>query len=643
MCGITGFLKNTISNTEQNIQILQRMTDEITHRGPDAAGVWSDPEAGIFLGHRRLSILDLSPAGHQPMASTSERFQLVFNGEIYNHLELRVELDNRFWRGHSDTETLLAGVDQWGLKRTLQKCVGMFALALWDRKERTLTLARDRMGEKPLYYGWQGGSFLFASELKAMRCHPSFVGIIHTEALADVLRYGCVGGEKSIYQNIYKLLPGTFLTLPAEVVLDNLPASKSYWSLNKAIISGKKNLFAGSELEAVNNLDGLIRKTISGQMLSDVPLGAFLSGGIDSSTIVALMQECSDRHVKTFTIGFQEAGYNEAGYAKEIAKHLQTDHTELYVSNQDMLNVVPNLPSMYDEPFADSSQIPTFLVSQMARQNVTVALSGDGGDELFAGYRRYLGADALWRKIHNLPRVIRKSISGGINLLSPESWNVLGELTSGSKYTGLRMHSLSATMKFNSVEDFYQRMTATWKNPSDILLGDIDESRMWKNSIAASSKINFIERLMFQDANNYLPNDILTKVDRAGMAVSLETRIPLLDHRIVEFAWSLPFNMKINNSSTKLILRKVLDKYVPKELIERPKKGFGAPIDIWLRGPLREWAEELLDENRLQQEGFFNPKSIRKKWKQHLSGRFNWKAHLWHVLMFQAWLEHNKR
>ena len=622
--------------------MLGRMGEAIGHRGPDDSGVWLDADGGIGLSHRRLSVLDLSPAGHQPMVSASGRYVIAFNGEIYNHLDLRRQLSDRAWCGHSDTETLLAGFELWGIEQTLQATVGMFAIALWDRIDRSLILARDRLGEKPLYYGWQGGVFLFGSELKALKHHPSFQGEVDREALALYLRYSYVPAPRSIYRGMCKLAPGTLLRVRAGD--RQLPEPKQFWSLKAVAEHGQREPFEGSDEEAVEALEGKLLESVRAQQIADVPLGAFLSGGIDSSTIVALMQSQSHRPVQTFTIGFQEVGYNEAEHARAVARHLGTDHTELYVTSAQALAVIPRLATLYDEPFADSSQIPTYLVSQMARAHVTVSLSGDAGDELFGGYTRY----AMAARILQYPKSLRKLLAGGLTSLSPLAWNRLFSalapvLPKSMRFVlpGDKAHKLASILEAESQEVIYRRLVSTWLAPEDVVLGSKEPSTLLDDRASWANGVVFEHCMMFLDAMTYLPDDILVKVDRAAMGVSLETRVPFLDHRVVEFAWQLPLAMKIRDGQGKWLLREVLYKYVPKELIERPKMGFGVPIDSWLRGPLRDWAEALLDETRLHKEGFFHPRPIREKWAEHLSGRRNWQYLIWNVLMFQAWQEAN--
>lgn len=649
MCGILGFLG---AASDRDAAILMSMANAISHRGPDDAGYWRDPQQGIALGHRRLSIVDLSPAGHQPMQAASGRYLIVFNGEIYNHPVLRTEIEAAgapvAWRGHSDTETLLAGLDVWGIRGTVERAIGMFALAVWDRQERTLTLCRDRLGEKPLYYGWQGQGrnavFLFGSELSALRAHPAFEAGIDRGALCLQLRHNYIPAPYSIYQGIAKLMPGSLLTVSLRAPE---PRIVSYWSGAAVAGAGVAGSMQAGPEEAVEHLDRLLRDAVSRQMMADVPLGAFLSGGIDSSTVVALMQAQSPRPVKTFTIGFHEKGYNEAEHAKAVAAHLGTDHTELYVTAREAMAVIPRLASIYDEPFSDSSQIPTFLVSQLARREVTVALSGDGGDELFCGYNRYQFTARLWKKMSMGPLPVRRLVSRGLTSISPESWNGLERAVHGLlprslhfANVGDKLHKGARVLDSQSIDALYLRLASHWDAPAATVLGGHEPATLLSGAGLGAAGLDSVQRMMVLDMLTYLPDDILAKVDRAAMSVSLETRVPLLDHRVVDFAWRLPQSMKLRDGQTKWALRQVLYRYVPRALIERPKMGFGVPVGAWLRGPLRDWAEALLDESRLRREGFFHPAAVRRKWDEHLSGRRDWQYHLWDVLMFQGWLEH---
>lgn len=642
MCGIVGYIDVSYQSgsKELKLQVL-RMANEISHRGPDDTGVWVDEKEGIAFGHRRLSIRDLSPEGHQPMFSKSTRYVLIFNGEIYNFKELRaqLELQGSVFRGHSDTEVMLECIERWGIQKALERFVGMYAFVLWDSQERLLYLGRDRMGEKPLYYGWMGHTFFFGSELKALRAHMNFKPKLNRDVLPLYLRYNCIPDPYSIYKGIYKLLPATLLVMNPHDP-SKKTSSQTYWSAKEIVESGEENPFEASDAVAILALDGVLRKAVSHQMVADVPIGAFLSGGIDSTTIVSLMQAQSQTSVKTFTIGFEEADYNEALHAKIVAQHLGTDHTELYVTSKQTRDIIPKLPFIYDEPFADSSQIPTFLVSQLARQHVTVSLSGDGGDELFGGYNRHYWVEKIWNRMNRFPNGIRKMGASSISAISPDTWNFVCNRVLNMKYPqiGDKLHKVSQLLLTNSPEDMYDRLASQWENPESVVLGATEWSSNHRE-IGSLNISNIAQKMMYLDMITYLPNDILVKVDRASMHTSLESRAPFLNHHVVEFACRLPLSMKIRDGQTKWLLRQVLHQYVPKEFMDRPKMGFSVPIDSWLRGPLREWAESLLNEERLQREGFFNPVFIRKKWEEHLSGKRNWQSQLWIILMFQAWID----
>lgn len=645
MCGITGFFGHCgFSACEQTVN---SMSLTLAHRGPDDCGVWADKEAGIVLAHRRLAILDLTEAGHQPMVSHSGRYVISYNGEIYNHEEIRKKLPPVAWRGHSDTETLLEAVDAWGIRRTLEECTGMFAFALWDRKERRLTLCRDRLGEKPLYYGKIGNALVFASELKAMKAFPGFEAAIDRGALCLYMRHCYIPAPWSIYKGIYKLLPGTYATISSP---DAPVTPIAYWSARDAAMNGLARPFKGDESEALDALEELLVRSVRGQMISDVPLGAFLSGGIDSSLVVALMQASSGQPVKTFTIGFYEEIYNEAVYAKNVAGHLGTDHTELYMTPDECTAVIPRLPRIYDEPFADSSQIPTILVSELTRRQVTVSLSGDGGDELFGGYPRYFRALEIHGQLGSPSTGLRTALIKALTLLRPDTLNKIYKIVRPALPKRLRnainpggkIHDLAGITKNNTLESIYLNLLSHWQDPASVVLGGYEpETEMNEPSRWLRCRDHQL-RMMFLDLVTYLPDDILVKVDRAAMSVSLETRVPFLDHRVVEFAWRLPLSMKIRGGRGKWILRRLLARYVPEDLFERPKMGFGVPIDYWLRGPLKTWAQRLLDEDRLRQEGFFDPGPILSKWKEHIAGTSNWQYLLWDVLMFQAWYEENR-
>lgn len=644
MCGITGFWhSDNTASVEHLDHWVRRMADTLTHRGPDDAGIWSDAAPGISLGHRRLAIVDLSPDGHQPMCSAGGRYVIVFNGEIYNFRELRQQLEqlgHRF-RSHSDTEVMLTSFSEWGLQAALERFIGMFAFAVWDRQERVLHLARDRMGEKPLYYGWMGQTFLFGSELKALRAHPHWQGQIDRAAIALLLRHNYIPSPYCIYQGIYKLPPGTCLTL--HTPSDRTAHPQPYWSVRSAATAGLADPFTGDDPTAIAQLDHLLQDAVRRQMVADVPLGAFLSGGIDSSTVVALMQAQSSRPVRTFTIGFEEATYNEAPYAKAVAQHLGCEHTELYVTSKDSLNVIPKLATLYDEPFADSSQIPTFLVAELARQHVTVSLSGDGGDELFGGYDQYFWGDRIWRSIGPIPYAMRRLVAGWIQAIPAQGWNQffrLFRLPSPYFSPAENMARLSTALSSPAPIALYRTLISQWPDPEAIVIGAQEPTTFYNQPQQWLQTPDLFQAMMYLDATTELPDDILTKVDRATMGVSLESRAPLLDHRVVEFAWRLPLPFKVREQRGKWLLRQVLAQYVPTELIERPKMGFSVPIERWLRsGELRDWAETLLDARRLQQEGWFQPALVRQKWQEHLAGTYNWKSHLWTVLMFQAWLE----
>ncbi|MGC9195015.1 MAG: asparagine synthase (glutamine-hydrolyzing) [Syntrophobacteraceae bacterium] len=638
MCGIAGFvIKSDTLSFEKWPAVLKQMGNAIRFRGPDDSGVWADERAGVGLSHRRLSILDLSKAGHQPMMSLNRRYVMVFNGEIYNHLDLRQELDSRIkWRGLSDTETLLEALAAWGVEKALRRAVGMFALALWDRSNRILTLARDRIGEKPLYYGWSGKDFLFGSQLKALSAYPLFAAEIDRNVLPLLLRYNYIPAPHSIYRGVKKLPPASLVALDAKTCKANeWPEPKLYWSFKNIAQQGQKDLLQCSEQEAAEALDGLLRKAVSRQMVADVPLGAFLSGGIDSSTIVAIMQAQSCRPVKTFTIGFNDPSHNEANHARAVAGHLGTDHNDLYVTAQQALEVIPTLPLVFDEPFSDHSQIPTLLLSQLARDQVGVSLSGDAGDELFGGYSNYRSANRNWKAVGRLPAALRSQLARWIAGIPQPLW----EAIPGSRDKAC----LAGLVGCPTRELYYNYQISHWKSPELITIGGREPETVPTDPRRWAKIESFQHHMMFVDLNSYLPDCILVKIDRAAMAVSLETRIPLLDHNVVEFAWRLPVSMKLGrHGQGKYLLRQVLYRYIPRSLVDRPKKGFGIPLDSWLRGPLRQWAEELLGEGRLARECFLRPAPIRKIWQDHLLGKHNWGSCLWDVLMFQQWLEHTK-
>lgn len=645
MCGIAGFLSPAAIDSLYAHAALHAMTDVLTHRGPDDGGRWVDPDAGIALGHRRLSIVDLSPNGHQPMHSASGRWVISYNGEIYNFQELRRDLVARGckFRGHCDTEVLLSAVETWGVNGALQRFNGMFAFALWDRHDRVLHLVRDRPGEKPLYYGWMGDTLLFASELKSLRAHGAFQPEIDRNAVALFLRLAYIPAPHSIFRGVYKLTPGTVLSIPAARI-GNRPSPKPYWSALDTVERARSNPFTGTVDDAVEQLDELLRDAVKMRMEADVPLGAFLSGGIDSSTVVSMMQAQSSRPVKTFTIGFVESRYDEARFAAPVARHLGTDHTELCVTPAEAQTVIPRLPMLYDEPFADPSQIPTFLVSELARREVTVSLSGDAGDELFGGYNRYTWGKRIWEKIGWTPRPVRQLAARALTSVSPPGWaslfRALGPvLPRGIRERSDRVHKLASALAAPSAEALYIQLASQWQDPAAVVLGSTEPPTILTDEGQWPGMSEIIEHMMFVDTVTYLPDDILAKVDRATMGVSLEGRLPFLDHRVIDFAWRLPLAWKVRGTEGKWLLRKVLYRYVPPALIERPKMGFGVPIGTWLRGALREWADALLDEKRLRDDGLVDATLVRAKWHAHLSGEFDYQYLLWPVLMLQAWID----
>ncbi len=636
MCGVAGLFDYRARRAPDALAAQGRaMADAVLHRGPDAGGVWSDAAVGVALGHRRLSIIDLTEAGAQPMVSCCGRFVVSYNGEAYNADALKPELEaaDRKFRGHCDTEVIVEGCAVWGVEATIKRLIGMFALALWDRQERALYLVRDRLGIKPMYWVETGETLLFGSELKALRAVKEWQPALDRDAVAAYLRFAYVPGSRGIYQGVRQLAPGTMLVAragrPVEI--------REFWSLDQVARNGQADRFAGSEDEAAQILDALLGDAVKRRMIADVPLGAFLSGGIDSSTVLALMQKASNRPVRSFSIGFHEKGFDEAPHAARVAKHLGTDHTELYVEPGHALEIIPRLPTMYDEPFADVSQIPTFLVAEMTRRHVTVALSGDGGDELFAGYTRYFRSEAVRKVLDTVPRGARSAAAAAVKSVAPATWSALGSWA--MPQFGDRVHKLAGALA-GTPADFYRLMVTHWDNPDAIVRSGAEPKGLLWDETLAQRVPDPVERMQYLDTLTYLPDDILTKVDRASMAVALEARVPLLDHRVVEFSWRLKPALKASGGVGKRILRRVLDRYVPKALIDRPKMGFGVPIDSWLRGPLKEWAETLLGEKRLAAEGVFDPAPIRAKWREHLSGERNWQYPLWTVLMFQAWKEH---
>lgn len=645
MCGISGFLSPVGRFDGDTLgSIVTTMSNALQHRGPDGRGIWVDSARGLALGHRRLAIQDLSEAGRQPMVSACGRYVITYNGEVYNFLELRHELRalGHSFRGHSDTEVILAAVREWGLVKTLQRAQGMFAFGLWDRDSHTLTLARDRAGKKPLYYGWCGASLLFGSELKALRHHPDFDARIDRDALGLFLQYSWIPAPHSIYRQIHKLLPGTYLNITAETPPGE-GTPRSYWSAREVAERGEARPFSGSLEAAVDELDRLLEDAIKGRMIADVDLGALLSGGIDSSAVVALMQKTSRRPIKTFTIGFEDPEFNEAEHAAAIASHLGTEHTELYVNARQTLEVIPRLPEIYDEPLADASAIPTFIVSQLARSQVTVALSGDGGDELFGGYTRYLSTLRQWDKWKRYPRPLRHGAAAAMAWLAQAGHARSVQPVPPGHTPGrplfAKLDKKSKRLGARDPLDLFARVSSYCADPTRLVPGARRVPTALSDPRLQPTVHDALQKMMYLDFVGFMVDDILVKVDRASMAVSLELRSPFLDHRIVEFAWSLPLEQRIGPGGGKYVLRKLLERYIPRTLTERPKRGFNVPIAEWLRGPLRPWAEELLDPGRLREQGLLNAGEVRRLWHQHLAGWGNRKNIVWSLLMFQAWLE----
>lgn len=646
MCGIAGFIQRDSRLSERELRdLVHPMTETLRRRGPDGSGEWVDPQAGVALGHRRLAIIDLTPAGAQPMVSACGRFVITYNGEVYNFPEMRSELSSLGHRfhGHSDTEVVLAALAEWGIEPALRRMTGMFAFALWDRHSRSLTLARDRVGKKPLYYGWCGKTFLFGSELKSLASHPSFAPELDLDALGLFIQYSWIPAPYCIYKRLHKLLPGTLATIdPKASGTDVQPTP--YWSARATLEQAQRSPFTGSVDEATHILHGLLTRAVTRRLVADVPLGALLSGGVDSSVVVALMQAAATRPVKTFTVGFREPAFNEAGHARSVAAHLGTDHTELFVTPEDGLKVIPDLPSIYDEPFADPSQIPTYLISTLTRQHVTVALSGDGGDELFAGYKRYRSCHAYGRILRWIPQPLKEGAAAVLRRIDSARWASLGAQDDADS-----AHRPQEARAFANLARIADRLVA--KDPYDLLARHHARCRIPSQFVPAASPLttlltdpsrrpSFSGSLLgmrYLDFAEYLPDGVLVKVDRASMAASLEVRCPLLDPEILELAWRLPGTMLMDRRGGKRILRNLLSRYVPGQLSERPKAGFGVPVRDWLRGPLREWAEDLLDEKRLDEQGHFQVQAVRLAWRQHLTGFKNHEGLLWSLLMFQAW------
>ncbi len=648
MCGICGFFNpHHLTSNEWMQSVSHQMTDALVHRGPDDVGIWTDPKAGVAMGHRRLSIQDLSSEGHQPMTSACRRFVMSYNGEIYNFQIMRktLERDGFQFRGHSDTEVLLGAITEWGLEKTLEQIIGMFAIAIWDREREALTLVRDPVGKKPLYYGWCHNTFLFGSELKALRTHPEFDAPIDPNALGLFIKYSWVPTPFCIYQGIRKLPPGHLITINSKSALEN-SIPRSYWSARTVAENGERMPFTGSLEDGTDALEKLLQHVVSCRMIADVSLGALLSGGFDSTMVVAMMQAISPRPIKTFSIGFWESQYNEAQHAQEIARHLGTDHTELYISPKDAQAVIPELPKIYDEPFADSSQIPTVLLSRLARQNVQVALSGDGGDELFAGYTKYPECLKRWKTWGDRPLWLRRRMAEGMTSIGKTSWNLLGaprnsptdEIPQWQKFFG-RVEKKSRWIAATSPVNLVALRHARCRRIQDYVLHAKEKKCLLTNPKDWAEVSNPVQGMMHLDFVTFLTDDILVKVDRASMSVGLEVRCPLLDTRLVEFAWSLPLSMRLQGNKGKIILRNVLKRYVPPELTERPKKGFAVPVSEWIKGPLRDWAEHLLDKTRIRDQGLLEPETVHRAWQQHLSGWQDYDTLLWSLLMFQAWHE----
>jgi asparagine synthase (glutamine-hydrolysing) len=640
MCGIAGFLMGTERhNGESSEKLIEKMTNTLAHRGPNNAGTWCDDVSGVYFGHRRLSILDLSEAGKQPMESACGRYVITYNGEVYNFQGIKKKLEaeiNIDFKTHTDTEVILEACAKWGVQNAVNELIGMFAFSLWDKQERQLTLVRDRIGIKPLYWQFISGRLAFASELKALRVLPDWKPEVDKHALGSYLRHAYVPAPATIYSHVFKLSPGNILTWKA----GESPEVNQYWDPLALVSENEQTHFSMSDIEAIDELDSLLGDAVQRRMISDVPLGVMLSGGIDSSIVTALMQKHSGRPVKTFSIGFNESDYNEAKYASQVAKHLGTEHTELYVESKHSLDVIGKIPMMYDEPFADASQIPTFLISDLIKNHVTVALSGDGGDELFAGYTRYQWAGKFAAIAKYFPAQLRNYVVSVIKYYPPQQWNqYLKNIPAKIRpsHLGDKLYKIASILPLNNEQDIYKRLVSQWPKPSSVMNNGYEMETVLSNEMLKNLIPKYVSRMQYMDLVTYLPDDILVKVDRASMAVGLEARVPLLDHRVVEFAWSQPFNRKMRNGQGKWLLKQLLYRYVSKNLVDRPKMGFGVPIDQWLRGPLKGWAHDLLSVERLRNDGFFNADVIQKCLQEHMSGNRNHQYRLWVILMFQAW------
>ena len=640
MCGFAGFWQQPGWPKEQLLDTALEMAGALQHRGPDDAGSWCDADVGLGFGFRRLSVIDVSAEGRQPMVSSCGRFVIAYNGEVYNFPDLRRDLEaqGQQFRGHSDTEVILAAIARWGLEQALKRFVGMFAFALWDRQDHRLKLVRDRFGIKPLYWGISDGVLLFGSALRGLRPHPAFRGRIDRDILTLYLRHNYIPDPHCIYHGFQKLSPGYLAVFqgPRE------PEIRCWWSARKVAVAGNSSPLQVSDGDALEQLDHIARQAVSQRMVADVPLGAFLSGGIDSSLVVSLMQAQSNRPVKTFTIGFHEKDHNEAVFARRVAEHLNTDHTELYLHHREAMEVIPGLPEYWDEPFGDSSQIPTYMVSRMARAEVTVCLSGDGGDELFGGYNHHRDRLRHDRKAHLIPRILRRPVAAGLRLLQPEGWprvqRMWDRTRAGPVLLNRRLRQLIARLEVDPGQELYQMVLSQHRQPASLMYRHDEPTTLLRDPSLQADLPGLHERMMYLDTVTYLTGDILTKLDRASMAVSLEARVPLLDHRLYEFAWRLPLRQRVGPGQGKKMLRALLRRYVPPALFERPKQGFSIPVGDWLRGPLRSWADELLQEERLRREGFFDPRTIRQLWIRLQNGHREHVGCLWGVLSFQMWL-----